>query len=260
MRSAPIGGVRANPDLPPKGMEGVQWGVPRGTIWARDRISDAAASKVRLAHVDQGYLNDCFLTAAMGALAVQRPEVLERMVVRRGDLVEVRLPGRTVVVDRSLPMWKGTPLFAASLHNRVLWPAYVEKAIASTYRDGYAKLDRGGDTRDAFHLLTGVRPQWEHAPEPGTYLEDIRARHRSGEAVVIGARLANVGSRRWRAMRQFGIEPQHSYVVQSVGGPPGDRTLRLWNIWGYDHPKLISERAFADLFDQVVTDRATYEF
>jgi hypothetical protein len=136
--------------MPPVAGRGVtqdMYGLPDGTLWARNRRSDAAAAKVRLAHVDQGYLNSCFLAAVMGALALRQPTRLERMVVDRRTHIEVRLPEGTVAVGKELPLERGRPIYAGSGGNAVLWPSYLEKAIASRHRDGYRWLDRGGDMR-----------------------------------------------------------------------------------------------------------------
>jgi hypothetical protein len=239
-------------------MRGSRWETPQGTLWARDRVSDSAAAKVRLTHVDQGYLNDCFLAATIGALAVQRPWVLERMVTRHGDLIRVNLPGGPLLVDRELPVRDGRPMFAGSGTNRVLWPSYVEKAIATRMRGGYRALDQGGDVRQAFEWLTGSRPHTVRAPGDGGNLEFIRSKLRSGHAVVVGTPATRHGSRLWRAMRQYDLHDSHAYVVTAVAGASGALRLRLWNIWGIDHPKPIGEDAFTRLFDEVVADDAAY--
>lgn len=247
----------APPTLPSRIAMGGAYGVPDGTLWARHRTSDAASAKVRLAHVDQGYLNDCFLNAVMGALALQQPQQIERMVRDRGDHIEVALPGGTVNLGRELPLLKGRPIYAGTGRNRVLWSSYIEKAVASRMRDGYGQLDRGGDVREAFEWLLGRRPYQTTTPA-GSVLGDIRDRLRAGEAVVVGTYRTPAGSRRGQEMASLGVHADHAYVATSVYSRGGTTFLRLWNIWGYEHPQVLTEDQVRRLVSEVVTDTSWY--
>lgn len=249
--------VPAHPQLPDADAKKTQFIVPKGTMWARDRSNDSAAAKVRLAHVDQGFLSDCFYQAAVGALAHQKPHVIEKMIARRPDGVEIRLPAGTVKVAHELPTQEGKLIYAAGGGNNVLWPAYLEKAIASQRPEGYKTLNHGGRVQDAFKWITGYRPKTEPQPA-GSLLNDLQKRLDAGEAVTLGTRNARAGSRLYRAMRQFGIEPDHSYVAESVYSRDGEKKLRLWNIWGFDHPKVLTESQVNKVFDDVVTDKTRY--
>ncbi len=246
-----------SPDLPSRLAMGGSYAVPSGTLWARNRTSDAAAVKVRLAHVDQGFLNDCFLNAVMGALALQQPQRIERMVRDRGDHIDVSLPGRTVHLGRELPMVNGRPIFSGHGGNNVLWSSYIEKAVAATMRDGYGQLDRGGDVREAFEWLLGNRPRQTTTPG-GSILGDIRDRLRAGEAVVVGTYRTPTTSRRGREMAELGVHADHAYVATSVYSRGGTTYLRLWNIWGYEHPKVLTEDQVRRLVSEVVSDASWY--
>lgn len=241
----------------PKRPTPLAYATPDGRLWARSDTRRAAAL-VRLANVDQGTINDCFLAATMGALALQQPERFAGMVRRDGDEVEVQLPERTVRMSPELPFEGGQLAFAGSGGDGVLWPAYVEKAVAMTRRAGYHTLDQGGPVVDAFRWLTGTTPR--EVDEPGDLLADIRTRMQAGEAVVLGSR-TNQGSRGLtRAMRRAHLYGDHCYVVTGVHQPRdmAQPVVELWNIWGTDHPRRLTEHQLRRMFDEVVSDREHY--
>ncbi len=236
----------------------VEYAVPRGSLWAPRRVDESPAARVRLAHVDQGELSDCFLAAAMGAIALKRPEVISSMLAMRGDRVEVRLPDRTVSMGRELPMRNGRPVFAGSGGDGALWPAYLEAAIAGRRRGGYAGLDRGGEIARAFQWITGVRPLHSRRPQRGSVIREIGSDLRAGHPVVLGSRRSIGGSALRDAMDAVALVGNHSYVATSVSGRVGAEVLRLWNVWGVSHPRLLTEPQVERMFDEVVTDERWY--
>lgn len=242
----------------PRVVRDVEWRRPDGTLWARDRSSDAAAAKVRLSHVDQGFLGDCYLVAAMGAMALQQPTRIERMVTMRPDSVEVNLPAGTVRVTRDLPLRDGRPLFAASGTNKVLWPAYIEKAVAATRRGGYGHLDHGGEVATAFRWLTGKAPRELPAPPSDNIVDDVAALLRDGRPVVVDAPLGRAGSSRRMLMDRLGLHGDHCYVVQAADVRRGAGTLRLWNPWGTDQPKVLTAEQARVILDRVTSDTVTW--
>ncbi len=245
------------PRLPDGGVLRGAYGLPVGTLWAKNPFSNTPAAHVRLAHVDQGYLNDCFLNAVMGALALKQPERIERMLTYHADHVDVRFPDEVVHIGRELPMLDGRPMYSGSGGNGVLWPSYIEKAVASRLPEGYASLDRGGDVRQAFRWLTGARPH-KLAPPTGSIVADIRARLGDGQAVVVGTYRTPSTSMRGREMSALGLYADHAYVAQSVFSKDGVPQLRLWNVWGNSHPMTLNEDQVRRLVSEVVTDRSWY--
>lgn len=257
MRVQPLP-IVPNPSLPRRHDRPATYAMPQGTLWAPRRDSEAGAAKVRLAHVDQGDLNDCFLAATMGALALKRPTLIAGMIRQRPGAVEVRLPSGTVTVDETLPLRKGTPLYTGSGTNRVLWPAYLEKAVAATRGRGYRTLDAGGEVRDAFQALTGVRPATTRQPQ-GDLLEDIARQLHDGHPVVVSTRRTRSDSVLGRALDRADLHGDHAYVATAVSNRGGERHLRLWNIWGVEHPHVLSEQDARTLLDEVVTDERRYD-
>ena len=139
------------------------------------------SSGPRAAHVQQGHVGDCWLMAALAALAHARPQLICNMVrpTAAANVYEVCL---FVPTDFGLqPRWlrvdtriatdrDGSSSYAAlpvdrRSRKRVLWVALIEKACAQVFRDdafaSYQGLD-GNDARWAFAVLTGC----------GTSLED----------------------------------------------------------------------------------------
>lgn len=233
------------------------YGMPSGTLWARHPFSNTPAARVRLAHVDQGYLNDCFLNAVMGAIALKQPERIERMLDYHDNHVDVRFPDGTIHIGRELPLLDGRPIYSGSGGNGVLWPAYLEKAVAARLRDGYKRLDRGGDVRQAFQWLTGTRPRKLAAPTD-SIITDIRDRLGEGQAVVVGTYRTPSTSTRGREMAALGLYADHAYVAQTVFTKEGIPQLRLWNVWGNSHPMTLNEDQVRRLVSEVVTDRSWY--
>lgn len=230
--------------------------VPEGTLWARNRADDSAEKKVRLAHVDQGFLADCFLQATIGALALQRPTVFTNMLKSRGDKVEVRLASGIERVTKKLPTKDGELVYAASGGNKVLWPAYVEKAVAQHLRGGYRKLNEGGIVAEAFETITGDKPK--EVARPANIIDDLERQLREGHAVTISTPIANKGSKMYRALRHANLEPDHVYVVTGTSHKDGTEKLKLWNIWGFEQPHPISENQIRQNMAEVVTDSKSY--
>lgn len=263
MKLPPVAPVtpRLRPEPPLPGRDRfARFAVPEGTFWARNRASDAAAAKLRLSAVDQGYISDCFFEATMGALALKQPTKLHDLMTWHHDRIDVTLPGRApFAMSRALPLSHGEIIYSARGGNAVLWPAYLEKAAAMVMPEGYRSLDNGGQVADAFELLTGHRPRTVAAPEPGSLVADIRARLRDGHPVVVATRHAGEKSRTGRAMAHAGLYEDHAYVVEASPTINGKPMLRLWNIWGFDHPRILSESQVERLCDEVVTDDARYD-
>lgn len=151
--------------------------------------------------VTQGAIGDCWLAAAMAAVARARPEAIRAAIsARPGDRYDVSLyiderggffrepaPPRTVTVSSNLPASGGRPAFAAlgdiaPSGLRELWPALIEKAYAAMISGGYASLS--GDVVAAraggISALLGV----------GVVRTPVAERTHDGILAEIGAALA----------------------------------------------------------------------
>ncbi|MEY9905858.1 hypothetical protein ABIA35_002075 [Catenulispora sp. MAP12-49] len=122
--------------------------------------------------VAQGQIGDCYLMAALAAVALQQPHFINGMVREDADGVHVRFyrkkggqkgtratfTAEWVDVDMRL-FAKGNdtkPVYANA--HKSLWPAMIEKAYAifKGRARGYEGIGRGGRPRDAFEAVLGT--------------------------------------------------------------------------------------------------------
>lgn len=135
--------------------------------------SEPGGVTVELDDVEQGFLSDCFLVAAMAATADLQPQVIMQTVIETADSYIVRFANGVVVeVTKALPInRRGTLAFAqsadkhAGLHE--VWPAIIEKAYASLFPPGphaglvrdelidFEQLEENQNARRFFEHLTG---------------------------------------------------------------------------------------------------------
>jgi hypothetical protein len=140
---------------------------PKYTDVGKQVYKDGAA----LGDVNQGYLANCYLVAAMGAIAMQRPDLVESMIKDNGDgTATVMLythdqalapPGEgkatPVRVSLKMPSTDGkNPVYAKS-PTRELWPSLIEKAYVVLYKGGdYQGANTGGSTTEAMSAMLGT--------------------------------------------------------------------------------------------------------
>ena len=124
--------------------------------------------------VKQGYIGDCFLAAAMTAVAGARPDAVKNAVTDNGNgtytvrFYEVDYAGQKKVhketVDGDLP-WDAMsngPAYARSAEvtdgksHMELWPSVLEKAYAQ-WKGSYDAVGHGGIAGDVLEALTGER-------------------------------------------------------------------------------------------------------
>jgi hypothetical protein len=155
--------------------------------------------------VAQGYLGDCFLIAACGAVAAANPEQIKKAFSpqtpnQKAYTVTLFMMGKdrklaphSVTVDTNLPskLEQQTPAYTQtgkdfSKHSSPLWPALIEKAYA-TMIGGYAQLDEGGAPGKAMEALTGVKSESVDVPsKEADILTHFREYMKVGKAVVCG--------------------------------------------------------------------------
>jgi len=241
--SGAIDGVNllANPRLP-RGIKPSTWGSPTGTLFGP---VDAATGrgKVLIDHVDQGQLGDCWFVAGEGAIADTTPKVFEDMLIEHPNGIMVRLPAGPTPISKDLPLRRdGTPLFAGSgPKDPVLWPAYVEKAVAARNSDGYRGLESGW-ARETFELLLGTKAPM--IAKPAGMMDDMAARLKNGQAVTLGSTNESVASAaQLAALERNGAHTNHMYVVRDVIPAKEGQEAQavLFNPWGGEHPKPMNE-------------------
>ena len=151
--------------------------------------------------VAQGYIGDCFLIAAMGAVAAARPDIVKKMIspdkpspTYSVTFFEVQddgsyKPTSPIKVDAWFPAQNGTFRYALggeplTQTKKPLWPMIVEKAYA-VWQGGYDKLDRGGSPGDAMEAMVGGPQSFE---DPMDYsdaelVDVLRAAKKDGSPV-----------------------------------------------------------------------------
>ena len=159
-----------------------------------DKIDGKAfTGPVKVSDINQGYLGDCYLIAALTALAHSTPEVIQNA-IREGEepgsyIVTLRqrlkVGGRcgpkSVKVDDWFPIKDEHMLYAQGgstdesrsqvdqfkKKKRPMWPAIIEKAVA-TMAGGYHKIEGGGEAA-IFEAFTGKTPASYFVGKFGSY-------------------------------------------------------------------------------------------
>ncbi|MCO4760378.1 MAG: DUF4157 domain-containing protein [Myxococcales bacterium] len=167
---------------------------------ARD---DVAAASVM--DVDQGALGDCYLIAAMGAVAASNPDIIKNMIdydastgtykvtfqqmSRGGSFKPVE-----VEVDAYMPTRRGGSRMAYAMsdssfnpNNQALWPAVIEKAYAQ-WKGGYEEIGGGGVSSQAMEELTGVRSTRSAMPRESDVVARFEQFQAENKAVVCGTK------------------------------------------------------------------------
>lgn len=188
-----------------------------------------AAGGPRPGDVNQGSLGDCWMFAAIAAIADARPEQLERMFVDHGDgTYTVTIEGAAVIVDDEFPVGDdGVPIYARGPRRTepaVLWPLLLEKALAAR-AGGYDELS-GGDASLAFDLV---------GESDGMSLSQIGWFDPSDDEVfeVLDRALDDGTAVGATASGLFGMGGRHAWTVVDTGtGTGGEPTVTVRNPWG----------------------------
>jgi hypothetical protein len=193
----------------------------------------------------QNYIGDCYLMAAMSAVAYKQPSAIRRAFkLERDGSYNVtlykkkggRLVPRIINIDADLPRdgWYGY-YYAGAKNPKELWPALLEKAFAA--RAGSYDKIQGGMPGDAMEAITGKK---------SSYL-GFRNTPREADKVwaAIGAAMrakkptcaATLGDSSRKKFDGTNIYSDHTYAVFGVSESKGVRYVHLRNPWGEGEPK-----------------------
>ena len=205
----------------------------------------------KAADVAQGALGDCYLNAAMGAVAAANPKAIMSLFSPqaanqhsytitlnvsdgRGGFhkhpitVDTNLPTRAQDVQRNAPIYT---LMGKGMkqHDVPLWPALLEKAYAQMM-GGYDVVgDKGGYSDRAMEALTGVSSHSETiAAKEQDVLAEFKGFQQAGKAVVCGT-LDSKQSKAQGGFTGHGDGPLHASFLTDQGEAPEivPGTLRL---------------------------------
>jgi hypothetical protein len=198
--------------------------------------------------VNQGYIGDCYLMAAMMAVAASNPAKIREAVKWIGnkggiDYYEVRFfqenrGGYTpvkLVVDYFLPVGQGGNLQYAQPEERAggskpLWPAILEKGWARFYKpsskSGYEAIGHGAPTSVSMEALTGEQVKTQStpaAPQAGKEdgLVDMFKKWKAAKKPATCATKGSLESSKVTGFTGSGVGP-YTYTVLDKGGRPAE--------------------------------------
>jgi hypothetical protein len=150
--------------------------------------------------IHQGYIGDCYLMAAMGAVVARNPGAIKTLFSPQAPdaksyqvTLHVRGAGGkfekvSFAVDTKLPTQPSSPQNPAYANNgnigAPLWPALLEKAYAMML-GGYAKTGEGGSPGDAMEAIAGTAQDQEAMPDKDKLIENFRNYEKLGKAVDV---------------------------------------------------------------------------
>ncbi|MCB9795406.1 MAG: hypothetical protein H6741_22100 [Alphaproteobacteria bacterium] len=222
--------------------------------------------------VSQGALGDCYLMAAMAAVARANPSDIEKIVKDNGDgTFDVTLyirPRRyarpepvTTTIDARLPTkYSGKALYAQpgdqSGDQQELWPALIEKAVAQQ-KGSYEDISGGNIAKDGFQfhgateLLTGERESYYALDKLGEddALLEIAVALESKQAVTVDSKNMQDDPGMTKDANALNIYGNHAYVPVDVNLDA--RTLNLQNPWGSHHVSDLSIAEFMRFYRSI---------
>ena len=215
--------------------------------------------------VQQGWIEDCYFPAAMGALADVAPQVIKDMVNDHGDgtytvkfregraSVEIKVDADLYVRPSGAPLYGGSDETHRSAKSMELWHALVEKAWAAWY-GSYHDIGQGGSPSEVFEAVLG---------KPGV-VELVRPSSRDRiwnelKAAVDSKRpssLTTHGEERDSLYKNTGLYSDHAYSVLGYKETGGKQLITLRNPWGESEPSGNGKND--GVFDIDVNDAAKY--
>lgn len=197
--------------------------------------------------VNQGSLGNCYLIAAFGALANDRPSTIQNMFIDNQDgTYTVRFFRQGVAdyltVDRYLPVDPTTGRFIYATKdfngthtnpNNELWVALAEKAYAQLNESGWTGQETAANSYSAIAGGWPFDPLTQISGASGSSFSANQLTHSQLVALVnsntpITAGFVNGGG--------FGVVNEHAYTI--TGYDPITQRFHLHNPWGHQHANL----------------------
>lgn len=194
--------------------------------------------------VMQKYLADCYLVAAMAAVARVNPELIEHAFTKRSDgtydvtIYQPRGRGFAPVkvhIDADLPHNDWYHLqYASGRDEKELWPALLEKAFAAK-AGSYAAIE-GGVPGEAMSWLTGKPSTMIDFQERGVKADQVFEALSQAVKERRPATASTYGESSNAKYTNSGLYADHAYSVWGVETSGGKKYVQLRNPWGESEP------------------------
>jgi len=201
---------------------------------------------IKAGDIVQGNIGTCFLLGAMGAIASDSDEAIQRMFIRYdvdagvyGLRFNVDGEWDYVIVDDYMPVdYDGNILYAHSKDAEEVWVALLEKAFCKLHTC-YEMCD-GGMSREAIAcMLGGVGNRFivkkSHHRDPGSYFKVLKQARAKGWLLTSGfiPRGSCEGAGKCgEAVLPTGLVGGHAYSVLKVVEAHGHKLVCCRNPWG----------------------------
>jgi hypothetical protein len=192
----------------------------------------------------QNYLGDCYLMAAMSAVAHTQPKDIQSLFTRKPDgTYDVtlyaddggKLVPHVVNIDDELPRngWYGY-YYAGAKNPKELWPALLEKAVAK-WKGGYNAI-QGGLPENAMEWFTGKKSVSIDLRKAGTSaaqtFQTLEAAVKAGKPAT-AVTLSDESEKKYAGTKIF---TDHTYTVWGTSVEKGVQYVHLRNPWGDTQP------------------------
>ena len=250
------GGDQAEPAAMKKHRDTATTGKVEGTAFGGATPSPA--------DVKQGSIGDCYLLAALAAVAKSKPSVIENMIKDNGDgTFDVSvyedvawfgkdLEKKTIKVTNTFQLNdKGEPLYAkraTGLDGKpALWVMLIEKAYAQLH-GGYQDIGGGGEGGDALEAITGKKATKHDLDDYKEFQVEATLEVLLSNEFAITASPRRTGDKSDLAKEQdaAGIIRKHAYTVLRYD--KSSKQIILRNPWGYSDPKPLSPAEFIKFY------------
>jgi hypothetical protein len=187
----------------------------RGTLFPTN-------GEIRPEHIAQGDVGDCYYLAALGAIALQRPDLIKKMIKQNqdGTFTVTFGDGTKQTVESVFPMdANGAPKFARPVAkdpvtgSPILWPLIFERALAQRY-GGYDNINGPGNPGRWMSDITGLSGIF--TPGAATNFESMYDTLARGGAAIFVTQPSLVSGPVGKTVDGEDIFWGHAYVVKSI--------------------------------------------
>jgi hypothetical protein len=257
----PVSDLSKNPEVTKDDKGKYDYKEFKGTAFARGK---GDAQSVAANDVEQNYLGDCYLIAAMGAVARAQPGAIKDLIKDNKDGtydVSLWVPKSkwsqtrvktTVTVDSQFPATAaGAPAYAGkgdtTKKGPELWPMLLEKAYA-IYMGSYGAIE-GGYSGDSMEMLTNKESQGYDSPDLGDdELMDLIAGALKNKQSITAEVTdeADWSDADKKEAEKYGIIGNHAYAPSKASKKA--KTIDLQNPWGINHITGLPVKVFKKFF------------